>query len=41
MIYELDKTIGQIIQAIKAEGLEDNTIIVFTSDVRTMLARQS
>ncbi len=34
MIYGLDLAVGQIMKALEEEGLMDNTIIVFTSDVR-------
>jgi len=32
VIMELDWSVGQINQALKANGLEDNTVIIFTSD---------
>jgi len=31
-IAELDWSVGEILQAIKAHGLDDNTLVVFTSD---------
>lgn len=32
VIMEIDWSVGQITEALKANGLEDNTIIIFTSD---------
>ncbi len=32
MITELDRTVGLIMEKLKAEGIEDNTILIFTSD---------
>lgn len=32
MITRLDKSIGRLLQAVKDRGIEDNTIVVFTSD---------
>lgn len=32
MIVVLDKTVGQIIKAVKDKGILDNTIIIFYSD---------
>ena len=32
MISHLDRDVGKIMQALKALGLEDNTLVVFTSD---------
>ncbi len=32
MIARLDKSIGRLLQAVKDRGIEDNTIVVFTSD---------
>ncbi len=34
MILELDDAVGVILQTLREKKLEDNTIIVFTSDVR-------
>ena len=31
-ILEMDDAIGQIMQTLKEEGLEDNTLVYFTSD---------
>lgn len=31
-IHELDWSVGQIVSALKAKGIEDNTIIIFTAD---------
>lgn len=35
MIGEMDHRVGQILDAIKASGIEDNTIVVFSSDNAT------
>ena len=32
MVRSLDKAVGQVLDALKAQGLADNTIVVFTSD---------
>lgn len=32
MIVALDRAVGQILQAIKSNGLADNTLVIFTSD---------
>ncbi len=32
MIHHMDEGIGQILQALKYKGVEDNTLVVFTSD---------
>jgi arylsulfatase A len=32
VVMELDASVGQILDAVKANGLDDNTLIVFTSD---------
>ena len=32
MIHHMDEGIGQLVEALRAEGLLDNTLIVFTSD---------
>ena len=32
MVRSLDKAVGQVLEALKAQGLADNTIVVFTSD---------
>jgi len=32
VMMELDWSVGQIMQALKANGLEDNTLVIFTSD---------
>lgn len=32
MLYALDQNIGRLLMAIKAEGVEENTVIIFTSD---------
>ena len=32
VIEEIDDSVGQIISALKENGLENNTIIIFTSD---------
>lgn len=32
MIYAMDRTIGQLMEVLHEEGIEDDTIIVFTSD---------
>lgn len=32
MIYNLDFNIGRLIKAIKDKGIEDNTVVIFTSD---------
>ncbi len=34
MILELDDAVGVILKTLRENKLEDNTIIVFTSDVR-------
>lgn len=31
-IYELDIQVGELLQKLKKEGIEDNTIVIFTSD---------
>ncbi|MEK9750132.1 MAG: sulfatase [Flavobacteriaceae bacterium] len=38
VIMELDWSVGQILEALKANGLEDNTLVVFTSDNGPWLA---
>ncbi len=32
VIEEIDWSLGQVMQALKAEGLEENTLVIFTSD---------
>jgi arylsulfatase A-like enzyme len=32
MIRGLDRGVGRVLQALKAQGLDDNTIVIFTSD---------
>jgi arylsulfatase len=32
VIYEIDMSVGQIIKALKDNGIEENTLIIFTSD---------
>jgi len=32
MIEEMDKQIGRVLQALHANGLTENTIVIFTSD---------
>ncbi|MGR3810172.1 arylsulfatase [Jiulongibacter sp. NS-SX5] len=32
MIRELDETVGQVMAALKAKGLDENTLVIFTSD---------
>ncbi len=32
MIRALDRSVGRVVQALKDEGLEDNTLVIFTSD---------
>jgi arylsulfatase A-like enzyme len=32
MIRALDRSVGQVLQALKDEGLEENTLVIFTSD---------
>lgn len=32
MVSRLDKYVGEIMQAVKAKGIEENTLIIFTSD---------
>ena len=32
MIRSLDRSIGRVLQALKDQGLEDNTLVIFTSD---------
>lgn len=32
MITYLDKGVGEIIEALKANGLDSNTLVIFTSD---------
>jgi arylsulfatase A-like enzyme len=32
MIRSLDRNIGHVLQTLKAEGLDDNTLVIFTSD---------
>ncbi|MBI1196802.1 MAG: sulfatase-like hydrolase/transferase [Phenylobacterium sp.] len=32
MIRQLDRNVGRVMQALQEEGLEDNTLVVFTSD---------
>jgi arylsulfatase A-like enzyme len=32
MIRSLDRNIGCVLQALKAQGLDDNTLVIFTSD---------
>lgn len=32
MVYSMDENVGRILQALKAEGLEENTLVVFFSD---------
>lgn len=31
-IYEIDWSVGEILQALKAQGIDENTIVLFTSD---------
>lgn len=31
-VYQVDDTVGQVIKALKRNGIEDNTLIIFTSD---------
>jgi arylsulfatase A-like enzyme len=38
VIMELDWSVGQILEALKTNGLEDNTLVVFTSDNGPWLA---
>lgn len=40
MIIVLDKTVGQIVKAVKNKGILDNTIIVFYSDNGAMTVGQ-
>ncbi len=32
MIRSLDRNVGKVIEALKAQGLDDNTLVIFTSD---------
>lgn len=32
MVTLLDKYVGQVLQKLKAQGLEENTLVIFTSD---------
>lgn len=32
MIRSLDRGVGQVLDALKANGLEENTLVIFTSD---------
>jgi arylsulfatase A-like enzyme len=36
MITAMDDGVGQIVDTLEASGMADNTIIVFTSDVRIL-----
>ena len=40
MVYNLDLRVGELIQALKASGLHDNTAIVFASDHGDMLGQR-
>lgn len=32
MIYSMDQTVGQLVETLRQEGLEEDTIVIFTSD---------
>lgn len=40
VIQEIDWSVGQVLQALREEGLDDNTLVIFTSDNGPWLLRQ-